>query len=263
VADFFHFVPGYNHYVYGPGREPAFFLLLAFLLTFVAVRTYTRLGRARGWRSGSLRGVHLHHLVPGILASLFAGMAIIAFRPGDDSMLLLSALFGIGAALTLDEFALILHLDDVYWTKEGRSSIEATAMGFTFGLLCLLVTAPLGSDPGKDIPHWVLGSIIGVNLCFALIAFLKGKPKLGAIGIFVPGVALIGAVRLGKPSSLWARRFYASPKLECSEARAALHRQRYGTLGNRLYDVIGGAPDPAPRADRVHWRTASRGAKPR
>src|SRR4029077_3279765 len=186
----FQFVPGYRHYVYGPGREPLFFLLLAFLLTFVAVRTYTRLGRLRGWRSGSVQGVHLHHLVPGIVASLAAGTAIIAFRPGDDSMLLLSALFGVGAALTLDEFALILHLDNVYWTREGRSSIEATLMGFAFAALCLLATAPLGSDPGKDLPHWVLGGIISVNMLFALAAFLKGKVKLGAFGIFLPGIAI-------------------------------------------------------------------------
>src|SRR5262249_59079593 len=134
-----------------------FFLLLAFLLTFVSTRTYTRIGRTRGWRSGSLGGAHLHHLVPGVVASLFAGTAIIAFRPGDDSMLLLSMLFGVGAALILDEFALVLHLDDVYWTQEGRSSIEATLMGFAFGSLCLLATAPLGSDPGQDVPHWVVG----------------------------------------------------------------------------------------------------------
>ena len=132
MADFFQFVPGYQHYVYESGREPLFFLLLAFLLTFVAVRSYTRLGRRRGWGSGSVRGVHLHHLVPGIVASLAAGTAIIGFRPGDDSMLFLSALFGAGAALILDEFALVLHLDDVYWTEEGRSSIEATLIGFTF-----------------------------------------------------------------------------------------------------------------------------------
>ena len=246
MADFFHFVPGYNHYAYAPGREPAFFLLLAFLLTFAAVRTYTRQARARGWGSGSLRGVHLHHLVPGIVASLFAGTAIIAFRPGDDSLLLLSSLFGIGAALTLNEFALILHLDDVYWTKEGRSSIEATAMGFTFGLLCLLVTAPLGSDPGKDIPHWGLGSIIAVNLCFALVCFLKGKPRLGALGIFVPGVALIGAVRMAKPPSLWTRRFYSPEKLERAEVRAALRHRRYSLLEHRLYDALGGAPSLPP-----------------
>ena len=128
MADLFRAVPGYQHYVYDSGREPLFFLLLAFLLTFGAARSYTRLGRHRGWRSGSIRGVHLHHLVPGIVATLTAGTALIAFRPGDDATLLLSALFGAGAALTLDEFALVLHLDDVYWTHEGRSSIEATLM---------------------------------------------------------------------------------------------------------------------------------------
>ena len=70
MADLFHFVPGYGHYVYHSGREPMFFTLLAFLLTFVVVRSYTRLGRVRGWQSGSVRGVHLHHLVPGIVARL-------------------------------------------------------------------------------------------------------------------------------------------------------------------------------------------------
>jgi hypothetical protein len=131
--------------------------------------------------------VHLHHLVPGVIASLAAGTAIVAFRPGDDSMLLLSGLFGVGAALTLDEFALILHLEDVYWTREGRSSIEATLMGFAFAALCLLATAPLHSDPSRDVPHWVVGGLISVNMLFALVAFLKGKAKLGAFGVFVPG----------------------------------------------------------------------------
>jgi hypothetical protein len=117
----------------------------------------------RRWKSGSVRGVHVHHLVPGVLASLAAGTAIIAFHPAAESMVLLSALFGVGAALTLDEFALILHLDDVYWSDEGRSSIEATLMGFTFGLLCLVATAPLGSDPGQDVPHWVLGGVLSLT----------------------------------------------------------------------------------------------------
>lgn len=242
MADAFHFVPGYGHYVYTSGREPLFFLLLAFLFTFVAVRSYTRLGRMRGWGSGSLSGVHLHHLVPGVVACLAAGTAIIAFNPSDDSMLLLSSLFGVGAALTLDEFALILHLDDVYWTDKGRSSIEATLMGFSFGLLCLLATAPLGSDPGSDVPHSVLGAVLSLNIAFALVAFLKGKPKLGAFGIFVPGVALIGAFRLAQPTSPWARRFYSADKLERSRARHEYYVRRYTTLKHRFYDAIGGAP---------------------
>jgi hypothetical protein len=238
----FRFVPGYEHYVFGSGREPLFFLLLAFLLTFLAVRAFTRLGRRRNWRSGSVRGVHLHHLVPGVLASLAAGTAIVAFRPADDSMLALSALFGVGAALTLDEFALLLHLDDVYWTDEGRSSIEATLMGFAFGMLCLLATMPLGSDPGQDVPHWVLGGVIAVDLLFALVAFVKGKTSLGAFGLFVPGLALLGAVRLARPTSLWARRFYSGEKLERSRERAELQHRRYTRVKHRLYDAIGGAP---------------------
>jgi hypothetical protein len=241
VADFFHFVPGYSHYIYRGGREPLFFLLLAFLATFVVVRAYTRIGRARGWRSGSIRDVHLHHLVPGILTSLAAATAIIAFRPGDDSMILLSMLFGIGAALTLDEFALILHLDDVYWAKEGRSSVEATLMGAAFGILCLLASLPLSGDPGRDAPHWLAGVILFVNISFGLIAFLKGKPKLGTFGIFIPGLSIVGAARLATPHSLWAHRFYSQAKLTRSEARAT-HRDRYTHLRHRVYDLIGGAP---------------------
>jgi hypothetical protein len=242
MADFFHFIPGYRHHVYQPGREPLFFLLLAFLLMFAAARTYTRLGRLRGWRSGSVDGVHVHHLVPGIVASLAAGTAIVAFRPGDDSMLLLSMLFGAGAALTLDEFALILHLDNVYWTQEGRSSIEATLMGFAFGALCLLATAPLGSDPGKDMPHWAVVSILVVNLAFALVAFLKGKARLGAFGVFIPGLAIMAATRLAKPTSPWARRFYSADALDRSRRRAQLQDQRYSHLKHTIYDAIGGAP---------------------
>jgi hypothetical protein len=242
MADFFRSVPGYEHYVYGPGREPLFFMLLAFLLTFAAVRAYTRVGRHRGWASGSVGGVHVHHLVPGILACLVAGTAIIAFDPGDDSMLLLSSLFGVGAALTLDEFALILHLEDVYWTAEGRSSIEAALMGFTFGVLCLVATAPVGGDPGKDVPHSVIGVVVTFNLVFALVAFLKGKTRLGAFGLVVPGIALIGAARLAKPASPWALRFYSPDKLDRSRSRAELQHERYTHVRHRVYDAIGGAP---------------------
>lgn len=242
MANFFEFVPGYSHYIYRGGREPLFFLLLAFLATFVVVRAYTRIGRIRGWPSGSVRDVHLHHLVPGILASLASATAIIAFRPGDDSMLLLSSLFGVGAALTLDEFALILHLDDVYWTKEGRSSIEATLMGAAFGFLCLLASLPLSGDPGRDAPHWLAGATLSVNLAFGLVAFLKGKPKLGTLGIFVPGLSIIGALRLAAPHSLWARRFYSPAKIARSERRATRRDARYTHIRHRVYDVIGGAP---------------------
>jgi lysyl-tRNA synthetase class 2 len=157
-------------------------------------------------------------------------------------MLLLSSLFGVGAALILDEFALILHLEDVYWTAEGRSSIEAILMGFAFGSLCLLAAAPVGSQPGDDLPHWAVAGVLTVNLALAIVCFLKGKPRLGTIGILIPGVAAVGAIRLALPSSLWARRFYRNRKLMESTRRERAQHLRHTRLRHRVYDAIGGAP---------------------
>ena len=93
------------------------------------------------------------------------------------------------------------------------------------------------------MPHWALGAILTFNFAFALVCFLKGKPRLGAIGIFIPGLAVIGAVRLALPSSLWARRFYNSneKRQDSDERQAALHN-RSADFRHRLYDLIGGAP---------------------
>ena len=223
-------------------------MLLAFLSTFADGADHTRIGRLRGWGSGSVRGVHLHHLVPGIVRSLAAATAIIAFRPGAGAMLALSGLFGVGAALTLDEFALILHLDDVYWTREGRSSIEAALMALAFGGLCLLATAPLGATPrgpaalgdrrrGGDRPGVRARRVPG------------GEGELGAFGLFVPGLALrrrppreadipMGATPLLRDrSSIGAGR------------RAVLRDERYTHRTLRIYHLIGGVPH-RDRADR-------------
>ncbi|MFZ1051213.1 MAG: hypothetical protein WBP65_10245 [Candidatus Sulfotelmatobacter sp.] len=83
-------------------------------------------------------GRHIHHLVFGILILLLVGYGWLADigTGGDDSSILLSRLmsilYGVGAALTLDEFALWLNLRDVYWSAEGRSSIDAIIL---FGAL--------------------------------------------------------------------------------------------------------------------------------
>ena len=61
-------------------------------------------------------------------------------------MEVLGATFGVGAALTLDEFALWVHLDDVYWSKEGRKSIDAIVVAACIGAVLLIGTAPFGVD---------------------------------------------------------------------------------------------------------------------
>src|SRR3954468_12892198 len=99
-----------------------FFVLVGFLGSFAFIRMSTRLMRSPRvpWWPGSIvsdGGVHVHHLVFGFGLMLGAGTLGFWFfgeRPGLEISALL---FGSGAALTVDEFALLVHLDDVYWSQ--------------------------------------------------------------------------------------------------------------------------------------------------
>ena len=106
-------------------REPTALLLAAFLITFVLTRAYTRFARVRGWGSASANGVHVHHMVVGIVLILLSGLVEIATRPTGLGRDVVAVLFGIGAAFALDEFALWLYVRDVYWSEEGHRSIDA------------------------------------------------------------------------------------------------------------------------------------------
>ena len=131
----FRFFPGYETHIYGAGREPAFLMLAAFVLTLAGTRFYTRMARTRGWGSAHVGGVHVHHLVPGVVMTLVTGGLAVGLEPPELWLASLAIVFGAGAALVLDEFAMLLHLDDVYWTTEGRLSIDA----------CMAAVAFLGS----------------------------------------------------------------------------------------------------------------------
>jgi len=138
--DLFRFIPGYHAHITQDGKEPLLLLLLAFLITFGLTRLYTRLARIRGWGSGSVGGVHLHHMVVGIVIVLTAGLAAVATGPNTDGRGFdaIGIAFGIGAAFVLDEFALSLYLRDVYWSPEGRTSINASLVGVSVAGLLLL-----------------------------------------------------------------------------------------------------------------------------
>ena len=82
-------------------------------------------------------GVHVHHQVWGILLVLVVGLLTFRFRPESPWIEILATLFGVGAALALDEFALWLHLEDVYWSEEGKKSIDAVMIAAVFGLVLL------------------------------------------------------------------------------------------------------------------------------
>lgn len=127
----------YQHAIVETGKQPQFILFVSFLATFLAVRAITHAIRAgRGWVFRDIRHgeTHIHHLVWGILLLLITGYLGFAFDP-QTAREPLAALFGIGAALTLDEFALWLHLEDVYWTEKGRRSIDVVIVaGAVLGL---------------------------------------------------------------------------------------------------------------------------------
>ncbi len=123
------------------GKEPAFLLTLAFLATFGIVRLITysiRHQRLPFFHNVTIRGgLHIHHMVPGmvlVLLSGYLGLVLVARRPVD----LLAIVFGIGAALVLDEFALWLRLADVYWQPQGRESIDAVVLAGGIAILYLL-----------------------------------------------------------------------------------------------------------------------------
>ncbi|MFZ1919654.1 MAG: hypothetical protein WAU58_18930 [Terriglobales bacterium] len=121
-------------------RRRLFVATVSFFLTFGGVRgvVYCITHQVPPFHFVIMHGRHVHHLVFGIVILLavgYAWLAEIGVGAGASSLLasrLLSILYGVGAALTLDEFALWLNLRDVYWSAEGRASIDAVVL---FGAL--------------------------------------------------------------------------------------------------------------------------------
>ncbi len=223
-------------------REPTALLLAAFLVTFVLTRTYTRLARARGWGSASANGIHLHHMVVGIVFILLSGLVEIASRPSGLGRDAIAIVFGVGAAFTLDEFALWLYLRDVYWSEEGHRSVDASVIGVLLAALLLVGLSPFDAHDGGRVPRLIAFIVVAASVVFALITFAKGKLTLGVLAVFVPPVGLICAVRLGKPHSLWARRFYRGHTLERARRRFESPDSFLVRLHERIDDLIGGAP---------------------
>lgn len=223
------------------GRGAAFVVLVAFLVSFLLIRTSARLTRSVSWWPGGVQagGVHLHHLVWGICLLLLAGFLAFAAPLRAPWWHLNAIAFGVGAGFTLDEFALWVHLEDVYWSEEGRSSLDAVVIAFSFAALVVIGTRPFGLDDPGSI--WGTIGVVAVMLGCVLAAAAKGRAFLAVVGLFFPPAAIVGAARLARPSSLWARRRYDAPKLELARRRYA-PTTRLSRLGARLSDLIAGAP---------------------
>lgn len=139
-----------------PPRENALLnLLVSFMATFAGVRVGTYVIRRRGqfaiFRELVVGERHIHHFVPGIALTLTSGAAALVV---DDAELerWLAIPFGVGAALTLDEAALLLRLEDVYWTEEGILSVQITlaAMGLLGAVAIVRRTLRRGEERVLD-----------------------------------------------------------------------------------------------------------------
>jgi len=165
---------------------------------------------------------------------ILAGYIGLAFYPQPPWREVVAVLFGIGMGLTLDEFALWLYLKDVYWEPKGRDSIDAViTVAALFGLMLLgfgfwidigealfaLVARSIGVAAEGPAKGSSLISLQAVGTVSAVVALFKRKFFTAIFGLLIPLVGFIGAVRLAKPSSWWAKHYYTEEKLKRSQVR--------------------------------------------
>ena len=213
----------YDRAIVDTGRQAEFLFFVAFLASFGFIRGSAHMIRAQvSWWPGNVNvgGTHIHHLVWGILLLLIFGYIGVAIQPESPWHEITAVLFGIGTGLTLDEFALWLNLEDVYWSDKGRRSIDAVIVAAAIsGMVLVGFTAWI--DVGVSIADGVfalIGGIGGTAILLALVNLSKEKFGTAAVGLLIPPVGLVGAFRLGKPGSPWAKLFYRS---ETKRLRAA------------------------------------------
>jgi hypothetical protein len=224
----------YELHIEAAGNEMHFLILVAFLCSFGFIRSSAHMIRAQvSWWPGNVEtkgGTHIHHLVWGILLILTMGYLGLSFDFGSPWLELTGIAFGIGMGLTLDEFALWLNLEDVYWSQKGRQSIDAVLVATT-----MLVISLLGLQFWIDVREAILLAVgvggerfVGaesallltafqlIGAALAVVCFVKGKTIIAVVGLFIPVVALVGAVRKAKPDSRWVKRAQATPPARSS-----------------------------------------------
>lgn len=245
------------------GRLPLLWCLIAFLLTFLVTRTIVRYIRAHAdsdaprkwWQPRNLGHgtLHIHHAVIGVVLVMISGVTMVTLAvDGNVTEFTLAAVFfGIGAALVLDEFALILHLEDVYWSEDGRTSVDAVFAAVAVAGLLILGFNPLSffdigiwRDDHSIVARASVVAMAVATLALAVVVLMKGKVWTGLVGMFITPLLVIGAMRLSRPHAPWARwRYSDRPR----KMHRALERERYmrrpvvqGKLW--LQDAVSGMP---------------------
>ena len=208
-----------------PGTGAAFVVLIAFVVSFLAIRTSARLTRSVSWWPGGVQSgdVHIHHLVWGICLMMLTGFLAFAAPLEAPWWHFIAIGFGVGAGLTLDEFAL--------WVRLAGRLLDAGGAGVPRrdrGRGRVRGARRAGHQPfGLDDPASITGTAVAVALVLGLAVMLPEGPRVvRVVGLFVPVVALVGAVRLANPSSLVGTVALLRPRLERSERALRPHPPR-------------------------------------
>jgi hypothetical protein len=251
--------------VIAQGRLPLLCFLLGFIVGFLFIRLSVRMIRARvRWWPGNLRAgdTHIHHMVFGVILVLASGIGMVTEYQSADTTTasVLAAVFGVGAALVLDEFALIFYLRDVYWEEQGRTSVDAVFVALAVTGLLLLGFHPLWMldindfrrDPSIEVRLFVVVFAV-VNLGLAAIVIAKGKIWTGLFGMFFLPLLFVGALRLSRPGAPWARWRYADRRRLMYRAIVRERRYRRPVIRAKIFvqDLVAGKPDVE------HVRTAA------
>jgi hypothetical protein len=222
-----------------PSRTVQFAMLCSFVGTFTATRLVVRMIRSgRGpFRNVKVGAVHVHHLVPGIIIMMVSAPLQFVIAPQGTMRTVLACVFAAGAALTLDEFALWLHLTDVYWEEQGRKSVDAVVAVAGLGTLALVVSQPFERARGESL--WFYFGYLILTLAFVFVAVFKGRLVLGPAGVLVLPLAVYAALRLAKPGSPWFGRFYSPGTRKYDKATRRAARIR---LEDRVKRLVSGMP---------------------
>jgi hypothetical protein len=232
------------------GKLPLMLCFLAFVVTFATTRTITRLirdGRGPFHNNVTSSGLHIHHAVPGLILLIIGALTAVG---GPDQLgwrCFAGICVGIGMSLVLDEFALILHLQDDYWNGAGQISVEAVTLTAACIGLELVGFSPFGVQDANSVERYFRFSASGlliVDGLLSIVCALKGKYRCGLFGLFLGPVAAFGALRLARPNSIWARHYYRGHRLDEATRRAASFDKRWRPVQDDWEDLIGGRPTP-------------------
>lgn len=258
----------FAHDIVDRGRLPLLCCLVAFMLTFFVTRTFVRIIRhraeagrpARWWhpRNVHISGVHIHHVTFGVVLVMLSGLTLVTLSvTGHEPEFTLAAtFFGVGAALVLDEYALILHLSDVYWSEDGRTSVDAVFAAVAvaglliMGLHPLMFFLPIWHAAGSVALRAAVAGVLVLTFPLAVVVVLKGKVWTGLLGMFIVVLLVIGAVRLSRPHAPWARWRYTGQPEKMRRALQRERRLRRPVVRAKLYlqCAIAGTPRlPDPR----------------